>query len=144
MSIFIASDHAGYGLKQVLLKFLKDELLLDVVDLGCNSSRAVDYPDFAKLLVRNVKSDKENRGILLCGTGIGMTITANRTKGIRCALCHNTEYARLSKEHNNSNVIAMGARFIDENSAKEMVKAWLDADFTAGRHKKRVDLIDAD
>lgn len=144
MSIFIASDHAGYGLKQVLLKFLKDELLLDVVDLGCNSSRAVDYPDFAKLLVRNVKSDKENRGILLCGTGVGMTITANRTKGIRCALCHNAEYAKLSKEHNNSNVIAIGARFIDENSAKEIVKAWLDADFTAGRHKKRVDLIDAD
>jgi ribose 5-phosphate isomerase B len=88
MSIFIASDHAGYGLKQVLLKFLKEDLLLEVVDLGCNSSRAVDYPDFAKLLVRNVKSDKENRGILLCGTGVGMTITANRTKGIRCALCH--------------------------------------------------------
>ncbi len=144
MSIFIASDHAGYSLKQAIVKFLKDDLSLDVVDLGCNSSRAVDYPDFAKLLARNVKSDKDSKGILLCGTGIGMSITANRTKGIRCALCHSPEYAKLSREHNNSNVLALGARFLDDDAAKAIVKVWLETDFTAGRHKKRVDLIDAD
>lgn len=144
MTVFIASDHAGYGLKQALLPFLSEELGLDIVDLGCSSSRAVDYPDFAKLLVRNVKAEKTNQGILLCGTGIGMSITANRVKGIRCALCHNTEYAKLSKEHNDANVIALGARFLDEETAKSILKVWFDTDFIGARHKKRVDLIDAD
>ncbi|MBM5782902.1 MAG: ribose 5-phosphate isomerase B [Pelagibacterales bacterium] len=138
--IFIASDHAGFELKQFLINELPN-LDIKVSDLGCNSAtESFDYPDYAKKLVSEIKEESDF-GILICGSGIGISIAANRFDHIRAALCHNTKSAKLSRAHNNSNVIVIGARFIKSKSALAMVKAFLTTKFEDGRHRKRVEKL---
>jgi len=137
MKIAIGSDHAGFKLKEKIKKFLKD-LDHEYKDFGTDSEESVDYPDYALRVAECVTKKECDRGILICGSGIGMCISANKVPGIRAALCHNVEMARLSREHNDANVLTMGARLIDEATAKEIVKVWLKTDFLGERHLKRV------
>jgi len=135
--IFIASDHGGYGLKDVLKKEL--EKSYDVRDLGTDSAEtSVDYPDEAVALVNALKAEPTARGILICTSGIGMSIAANRFPFIRGALVFNPEMARLSRGHNDANVLIFGAKFISEETAKECVKVFLETPFDGGRHARRV------
>jgi len=139
--IAIASDHAGFLLKGVLLEDLRD-LGYKVLDLGTNSLDSVDYPLFAQNLATTVAGGKAMWGVLLCGTGIGVSIAANRHPGVRAALCHDVETARLGRQHNNANVLALGARIIDEATAKLCVREFLVTDFeNGGRHAKRVGML---
>jgi ribose 5-phosphate isomerase B len=141
MKIYIASDHAGIELK----KTLSDHLVLkdfDVEDLGPSSLESVDYPDFAMKLCTKVLEEENFVGILICGTGIGMSMTANRFNGIRAALCTNTTMARFSRIHNNSNVLCLGARIIGAEVAKDILDVYLSTGFEWGRHKKRIDKMD--
>lgn len=140
MKIAIAADHAGFKLKENIKKFL-ESLGHEYKDFGTDSEESVDYPDFAIKAAEAVKSKKFDRGILICGTGIGMCISANKVPGIRAALCYDTETARLSREHNNANVLTMGARIIGEEKAKEIVDVWLKTEFAGGRHERRVEKI---
>ena len=134
--IFIASDHAGYNLKNsIFFKFSKVE---KIIDLGPNSNKSVDYPDFAKKLSKKVSSNKGSFGILICGSGMGMTIVANKTKNIRAALCYSKRNTKLSRLHNNANIITLGARLIDKNKAFNLIKIFLSTKFEGGRHLRRV------
>jgi len=138
--IAIASDHAGFRLKQTL----SDELRasgLAVLDLGTDSEQSVDYPIYARKVAEAVRSDEAALGVLICGTGIGMSITANRSPGIRAALCHNEQTARLARAHNDANVLVMGARIIDEDTARAILRTFLDTPFEGGRHQRRVALM---
>ncbi len=133
---FIASDHAGFELKVFLIKELSKNFTL--IDLGCNSiEKSVDYPDFAKKLSQKIKN-KNDRGILICGSGVGISIAANRFKHIRAALCHNSKIAKLSRLHNDANVICLGARLIAQKTAIRAVKSFLVTEFEGGRHNARV------
>ncbi len=134
MSIFIASDHAGFELKE----YLKTQF--NLLDLGTHSSESCDYPVFAKKLVARLKDD--DKGILICGTGIGMSIAANRFKNIRAALCFNEEMAKLARQHNDANILVLGARIISPETAKTCVEKFLSTDFEGGRHQRRLELID--
>jgi ribose 5-phosphate isomerase B len=138
--IFIGSDHAGFKLKEKLKKLLKTKKI-KLIDLGTSSTESVDYPDIAKKLAKKVVKEKA-KGILLCGTGIGMSITANKIKGIRAALVYNIKTAKLAKEHNNANIICIGARTQKEKKALQMIKAWLNARFQKGRHLRRIKKIE--
>lgn len=138
--VFIASDHAGFELKNQLLEFLNHSTQL--TDLGTNSSDSVDYPDFAKLVCQAVLADRQSFGILLCGSGIGMSIAANRFKGIRAALVWNSDLAKLSRQHNNANVLVLPARFISREQAESIVDQWLNTSFDGGRHEKRIEKLD--
>ena len=134
--IFIASDHAGYNLKNsIILKFSKKQ---KIIDLGPNLKTSVDYPDFAKKLSRKVNSNKGSFGILICGSGMGMAITANKTKNIRAALCYSEKNTKLSRLHNNANIITLGERLIDKNKAFNLIKIFLSTKFEGGRHLRRV------
>ena len=132
-TVYIASDHAGFNLKKNLLK-----IFTNLEDLGTKSQESVDYPDFAHKLTKQVLKNKENMGILICGTGVGMSIAANRKKGIRAGLVNNSKTARLIRQHNDANVLVLPGRFIDNNEAKKCVKAFLTSKFESGRHKKRI------
>ena len=134
--IYIASDHAGYKLKTQLIKIFPD-----ITDLGTKSEESVDYPDFAHKLTKEVLNNKENFGILICGTGIGMSIAANRKKGIRAGLASNSKIARLIRKHNDANVLILPGRFINTNEAKKSVQAFLSTKFESGRHKRRISKI---
>ena len=137
--IFIASDHAGYNLKNsIFFKFSKVE---KIIDLGPNSNKSVDYPDFAKKLSKKVSSNKGSFGILICGSGMGMAIVANKTKNIRAALCYSKKNTKLSRLHNNANIITLGERLIDKNKAFSLINIFLDTKFEAGRHLRRVKKI---
>lgn len=139
--LVIASDHAAYQLKEVL----KQELLnkgYEVEDLGCDSTDSVHYPDYAKKLAAYVL-DHNCRGVLLCGSGIGVSITANRFPGIHAALVHSVEMAEMSRRHNHANVVIMGSRFIDQELAKAILDKWLTTAPELGRHQERVAMIDA-
>ena len=138
--IFIASDHAGFELKNILVQSLRSSV--EIIDLGPNSTDSVDYPDFAKTLSQKVLSTPDTAGILLCGSGIGMSIAANRFKGIRAALVWNNELAKLSRQHNNANVVVLPARFLKSEDAISIVNDWLNTAFEGGRHQKRVDKIE--
>ncbi len=138
--IIIASDHAGYELKEHIKNYLQNNKY-EVKDLGCNSLDSVNYPDYAHQVAKEVLATKA-RGILVCGSGIGMSMAANRHEGIRAALCTSVEYAKLSREHNDSNILVMGARFIDKELAESIVNTWLNTEFAGGRHQLRVDLIE--
>lgn len=141
MKIAIACDHGGYELKVEIMKYLIDGGY-EVTDFGTDSTKSVDYPDYA-FLVSNAVADKTHDfGILICGTGIGMSIAANKVKGIRCALCSEPVSARLTRQHNNSNVLAMGARIIGVELAKAIVDAFLSGIFEGGRHENRVNKIE--
>ena len=138
MNIYIASDHAGYQLKQEII-----ENYSEFIDLGTNSNNSVDYPDYAKKIANKILEDKINsKGILICGTGIGMSISANRFKGIRAALCHSSEFAELSRKHNNSNILVLPGRYINLNEALNCVKLFLNTQFSLGRHLNRLNKID--
>ena len=137
--IFIASDHAGYNLKNsIILKLSKK---LKIIDLGPSKDIAVDYPDFAKKLSKKVNSNKGSFGILICGSGMGMAITANKTKNIRAALCYSEKNTRLSRLHNNANIITLGERLINKNKAFNLIKIFLSTKFEGGRHLRRVKKI---
>jgi ribose 5-phosphate isomerase B len=140
MRIALGSDHGGYNLKQMVIELLKS-LKLEYEDFGCTSHNSVDYPDFAQLVAREVANGNYDRGILICGTGIGMSIAANKFPGIRAALCHDLFSARATREHNDSNVLCMGERVIGPGLAEEIVRVWLGTEFAGGRHQVRVDKI---
>ncbi len=141
MKIAIGSDHGGFELKEQI-KPLIVELGHEVEDVGCYSMDSVDYPEQAKKVSKMVADGEADRGILICGTGIGMSMAANRFEGIRAALCHELFTARMSREHNDANILCMGGRVIGPGLAKEMVKIWLATEFEGGRHKRRIDMID--
>jgi len=138
--IHIASDHGGYTLKCELMNRLKEKDY-GIDDLGTYSEESVDYPDFGRKAAEAVLADG-NPGIIICGTGIGISITANRIKGVRAALCHCTEYAELARKHNNANILALGGRFTDPETAEKIAEVFLNTEFEGGRHQKRIDLID--
>jgi len=135
--VAIASDHAGYEMKTALKEEISS-LGYGVLDLGTDGPDSVDYPDFAHALAEAVTQGKAGQGVLVCGSGIGVSITANRHPGIRAALCHNAETARLSRQHNNANVLAMGERIIGVDVARECLRAFLETEFEGGRHARRV------
>ncbi|KAB7707473.1 ribose 5-phosphate isomerase B [Bacillus aerolatus] len=142
MKIAIASDHGGVNIRKEL-KRLMDELGLEYEDFGCECGTSVDYPDYAILVAEKVASGEFDRGILVCGTGIGMSIAANKVKGIRCALVHDLFSAKATREHNDSNMLAMGERVIGPGLAREIAKVWLTTDFEGGRHENRLGKIKA-
>jgi ribose 5-phosphate isomerase B len=134
--IAIASDHAGFELKREILSALKGVVVLS--DLGTNSVEAVDYPDMAKAVVNEITSNKASCGILICGTGIGMSIAANRTPYIRAALCTNSDMARLARAHNNANILVLGAKTVSIRIALDIVKTFMETEFEEGRHATRI------
>ena len=137
--IYIASDHAGYLLKKKILeKFSNNQ---KIIDLGPNSTNTVDYPDFAKKLSRKVASDKGSFGVLVCGSGTGMAIAANKTKNIRAAMCFSAKNTQLSRLHNNANIITLGSRLINKNKAFKFINIFIKTKFEGGRHKRRVKKI---
>ncbi len=139
-NICIASDHAGYGIKE----FIKDNLIkhqISVIDLGPTSKQKVDYPDYAKKVSYRIKNKKSNIGILVCGSGTGMAISANKVKKIRAAVCYNQSSTRLSRLHNNANIIALGARLTKKKEIMKLVSIFLSTKFEGGRHLKRVKKI---
>ena len=138
--IAISSDHGGYELKEDLKLFL-DEIGYSVEDLGTHNEDSVDYPDYGVSLSKQVASGAYEKGILICGTGIGMSIVANKVAGVRAALLSDVYSARMSVEHNNANVIVIGGRVTGNQLAREIVKVWLDSVFQGGRHQKRLDKI---
>ncbi|TLS50508.1 ribose 5-phosphate isomerase B [Paenibacillus antri] len=138
MKIAIGADHAGYRLKAELLEFIRS-LGHELEDFGAHGPESVDYPDFASAVCNQVVSGKADRGILICGTGIGMSIAANKVPGIRCALVHDVFSAKATREHNDTNVLAMGERVIGPGLAQEIVGTWLATEFSQGeRHKNRI------
>jgi ribose 5-phosphate isomerase B len=140
MKIVIASDHGGFHLKQSILKLL-DSRKIPYVDLGVSSEDSVDYPDYAAKVAESLAKGEVDGGILVCGTGIGMAIAANKYRGVRAAVVTDPFTAQMSKEHNDANVIALGGRVLDEAKAAAAVQAWLDAKFQAGRHERRLEKI---
>lgn len=138
--VSIACDRAGIKLKNFLIQQLNKEV--EFLDLGTDSNEPVDYPDFAKKVVKNILNGISDFGVLICGTGIGMSIAANRYKGIRAGLCHNSLEARLTREHNNANILCLGARIIGEECALENLKVFLNTEFASGRHLRRIEKLD--
>ena len=136
----IAADHAGYELKNTLIAYLQ-ELGYEVKDFGTHSAESVDYPDVAHPLAEEVESGKLEKGIAICGSGNGISMTLNKHQGIRAALCWNTELAALARQHNDANILSLPARFIDTDTAKAIVKSYLESDFEGGRHQRRVEKI---
>ena len=141
MKIAAASDHGGFALKEEVKKHLM-ERGIEVLDLGTHSEESVDYPVYGKACGEAVASGKADLGIVVCGTGIGISIAANKVKGIRCGLCTSVEMARLTKQHNNANILALGGRTTETGLAMEIVDAWLDTEFEGGRHLRRTDMLD--
>ena len=136
--VIIGSDHAGFSLKEVLKSYLASNSNIELIDCGCNSEESVDYPDYANAVALEVLKDPSNRGIVICGSGIGISIAANKVNGIRCALVHDYLSAKLSRQHNDSNVISLGAGFIGKELAKNIVDIFLSTDFTGEeRHLRR-------
>lgn len=138
--IGIGSDHAGYELKEFIKKVL-DELKVKYIDYGVNSSERADYPDYGERVAKNVAFKKINRGILICGSGLGMSIVANKIPGIRATLCYNLYTAEMARKHNDSNVLVLGGKTTKPELAKEILKVWLDTKFEGGRHQERLDKI---
>ena len=138
--IAIGCDHGGLAMKDFLVGFLKKEGY-DVKDFGIYENKSVDYPDIAKPVCESIQNGECDRGILVCGTGIGMSIAANKHSGIRAAVCGDIYSAKMTKVHNNSNVITLGGRVIGEETAREIVDIWLKSEFEGGRHQARIDLI---
>ena len=141
MKITIGSDHGAVELKEEIKKVLAEFEGVEVKDVGTFGTDSVDYPDIAEKVCADVTSGQSDRGIVLCGTGIGISIAANKINGIRCALCHDVFSAKKSREHNDANVLAMGGRVIGFGPASEIVRAWMTTDFEGGRHERRVNKI---
>ncbi len=141
-TVLIGSDHAGFQLKRFLITDL-EKMGISVKDVGCDSEDSCDYPTFAQDLCRRIGQGEASRGILICGTGLGMCMAANRFPGIRAALCTTEYQARMSRAHNDSNVLVMGGRVTGQELALCILKAWLETPFESGRHQRRLNLIDA-
>lgn len=139
MKIYIGSDHAGFELKELIKKHF--ERVFEFVDKGTYSTESVDYPDFAHAVAEEVLKDDDGVGMLICGTGNGMAMAANKHAGIRAALCWAPEISALAKQHNNANILVLPARFISEEKAFETVNAFFNADFEGGRHQRRIDKV---
>ncbi|CAJ1000914.1 MULTISPECIES: ribose 5-phosphate isomerase B [Bacillales] len=142
MKVAIGADHGGYNLKEEIKRLLTS-MNISFEDFGCTCNDSVDYPDYALPVAEKVAAGEFDRGILVCGTGIGMSIAANKVPGIRCALVHDTFSARATREHNDSNVLALGERVIGPGLALDIVKIWLETEFQGGRHARRVEKIAA-
>ncbi|RCW44898.1 ribose 5-phosphate isomerase B [Paenibacillus prosopidis] len=141
MKIAIGADHGGYSLKEVVVPFLQT-LGHEVVDVGCTCDQSVDYPDYALPVCDLVTSGKADRGILICGTGIGMSIAANKVRGIRCALVHDLFSAQATRDHNDTNVLALGERIIGPGVAQEIIRIWIETPFSKGeRHVGRLNKV---
>ncbi len=140
MRIWIGADHAGFELKEQV-KTLLEQRQHQVTDMGTCSGESVDYPDYAAAVARAVSSGEADRGVLVCGTGIGMSIAANKFANVRAALCHDVETARLSRQHNDANVLAIGSRVLDPDLALAIVQEWLNTIFEEGRHSRRLQII---
>lgn len=141
MQLALGCDHAGYILKEPI-KSLLSGMNISCLDVGTDSTGSVDYPLYGMKVAQLIAGGECERGILLCGSGIGMSIVANRVPGVRAALCGDTYTARLSRQHNDSNILVLGARIIGQDLALEIVKTWLQTGFEGGRHKSRIDQID--
>ena len=141
MKFYIATDHAAYKIKSLVIDILED-LGCEVVDLGPENSDRVDYPDFAHKLCLEVLKDEGSFGVLICGTGIGMSLAANRHKGIRAALCHDAYTAQMAREHNDANVICFGERVVGMGVIESMLKTFVESEFEGGRHENRVKKIE--
>ena len=139
-SFVLASDHAGYGLKEQIKAYLENNNY-NVKDLGPFNTDSVDYPDYGKLLGDFIISNNNTLGVAICGSGIGISIALNRISGVRAALCHNIEIAKLARNHNDANAIVFGARFINKDDALSIVDVFLKESFEGGRHKRRVDKL---
>ncbi len=142
MKIVIANDHAAVELKQEIASFI-EELGYEVVNIGTDSHDSCDYPEYGKKAADMVASGQADLGVLICGTGVGISLAANKVKGIRCGVCSEATTARLIRQHNNANMIAFGARIVGSELAKDIVQAFLSAEFMGGRHAARVDMISA-
>ena len=140
MRIAIGSDHRGYDVKR-RIRSLLEQMGHEVLDFGPDSSESVDYPDFAFQVAEAVSAGKVERGVLVCGTGIGMCIAANKVKGVRAAPCHDTVTAEMSRRHNDANVLCLSADLLGEELIERMVRIWLTTDFEGGRHARRIDKI---
>jgi ribose 5-phosphate isomerase B len=138
--IALGSDHAGFKLKESIKTVLQNKGI-EAVDMGTNGTESVDYPDFAEKVARVVSQGSIPEGILICGTGIGMSITANKFPNVRAAVAPTVQMAKMSRAHNDSNILCLGERVVDEPTAKEIVTAWLDEPFEGGRHERRVNKI---
>lgn len=141
LRIAIGSDHGGYEYKEQMVSHLKEKGY-ECVDVGTYSTDSCDYPVIARAVTTKITTGEADRGILICGTGIGMSIVANKVKGIRAALCGDTFSARASRAHNNSNVLCLGERVIGINLAMDIVDIWLESKFEGGRHQRRVDMME--
>lgn len=140
MNIAIGSDHGGLHLKREIIAMLAEKNI-PYQDFGTHSEESVDYPDISRSVAEAVSSGKYDRGIIICGTGIGVSIAANKIKGIRAALCHDVFSAKMSREHNDANILTMGERVIGSGLARMIVETWLDTEFAGGRHGRRVTKI---
>lgn len=140
MKIGLASDHGGYELKEHIREHLEKKGI-EYIDYGTNSEESVDYPDYGRKAGEAIMSGKVDRAIVVCGTGIGISLAANKVKGVRCALCGDSYSARMSREHNNANALALGGRVIGKDLALEIVDIWLKTEFAGGRHERRVNKI---
>lgn len=141
MKVAIGCDHAGYPLKMAV----EDKLLKDgyeIIDLGTDSTKPVDYPGYGKAVGEAVARGLAERGIVICGSGIGISIAANKVKGVRCALCTSVEMAEMSRRHNDANVLAMGARMIEQDLAFKIVDRWFETGFEGGKHLRRINMLD--
>lgn len=141
LKIVIGSDHGGFRYKESIIDYLKARNI-EFVDIGTHTLESCDYPEIAKKAAQKVASGEFDRGILVCGTGIGMSIAANKIRGIRAALCSDTYSARVSRAHNNANILCLGERVIGEHLALDIVDIWLKTGFEGGRHKRRVDMLE--
>lgn len=140
--VAVGCDHGGFVLKDSVVKTLKD-LGAEIVDFGCFDTNSVDYPEYGLKVANAVASKECDCGVLMCGTGIGISISANKVKGIRAGLATNVFMAKATKNHNNANIIALGGRVVSPDEASEIVKAWFEAEYEGGRHQRRLDMISA-
>jgi ribose 5-phosphate isomerase B len=140
-TIALGADHAGFELKEALKAWLIDHGY-QVLDYGTHSTESVDYPDYAAQVAEAVANQKVERGVLVCGTGIGMAMAANKVPGVRAALCHDLYAARMSREHNDANVLTLGGRLMGPEMALDILRIWIETEFAGGRHRRRVDKID--
>lgn len=142
MKLAIGCDHGGFDLKAPLLEYLKqNHAQITILDLGTNSKDSVDYPDFGAAVAQAVAKGQADRGLLICGTGIGISIAANKVKGIRAALAYNEMTAEMSRKHNDANILCLGARTTEPEMAKKILEIWLTTEFEGGRHQSRLDKI---
>ena len=141
MKYFIGTDHAGFEVKAFVIEFLKNRGI-EVEDLGTYSSESVDYPDYAHKVAKAVLENPGTMGILICGSGIGMSLAANKHKGIRAALCHDYYTAKMARLHNDANILCFGARIVGKGEIESILEAWLNTEFEGGRHLRRVKKID--